>query len=43
MYADLVLARWTLEYVARARARARARAKAYSTFSTQYSVTTTQG
>lgn len=33
MYAVLVLARWTLEYVA----------KAYSTFSTQYSVTTTQG
>ncbi len=33
MYADLVLARWTLEYVA----------KAYSAFSAQYSVTTTQG
>ena len=39
MYADLVLARWTLEFVAKAKAKA----KAYSAFSTQYSVTTTQG
>lgn len=41
MYADLVLARWTLEFVAKAKAKAKA--KAYSAFSTQYSVTTTQG
>lgn len=35
MYADLVLARWTLEYVAKA--------KAYSAFNMRHSVTTKQG